>query len=80
MYILAELIRRNRGTYAITSGTHTVIGYATAKGAVEDIYSHKPWRGTVVTMIVDLHQKLPLGDVYQTLPLPSGMTPDDFFD
>jgi hypothetical protein len=79
LYILAELVRRNRGTYAITSGAETVIGYQGVRGPVEEVRSHAPWRGTVVTMILDLYNKLPLGEVYKTLPLPEGMTEDDFF-
>lgn len=80
LYVLAELVRRNRGTYAITSGSHTVIGYLGVGGPAEEVRSHAPWQGTVVTMILDLHNKLPLGEVYKTLPLPDGMSEDDFFE
>lgn len=74
------MIRRNRGTYAVTSGTQTVVGYRVKAGDREDVYAHARWSGTIVTMIVDLQNRLPLDEVYNTLPLPPGMTTEDFFE
>ena len=80
LYVLSELVRRNRGTYSISSGANTIIGYLTKQGPVEEVHLHAPWRGTVVTVILDLQNKLPLGEVYKTLPLPAGVSEDDLFE
>jgi hypothetical protein len=45
-----------------------------------DAYSHRPWQGTVVSVILDLTQALPILDVYRTMPAPEGEVDDDIFD
>jgi anti-sigma regulatory factor (Ser/Thr protein kinase) len=80
LYILAELIRRNGGTFSVSSGTHTVVGYRVRGHTVEKTTEHAAWPGTVVTMIISLQNKLPLGEVYNSLPLPAGYTDEDFFE
>jgi len=81
LYILSELVLRNVGTYVVSSGAETVIGFRAGSGKkTEVVLQHSPWKGTAVTMILNLQNKLPLGDVYRTLPLPEGYAEEDFFD
>lgn len=80
LYILAELLRRNGGTFSVSSGANTVVGYRVRQHTIEKVAEHSAWTGTVVTMIIDLQNKLPLGDVYKSLPLPAGYSDEDFFE
>ena len=80
LYILSELISRNQGSYMVTSGPATVVGYRARGMHKQDVYRHAPWEGTVVSMIVNLQTKLPLSDVYKSLPLPVGFSAEDFFE
>jgi hypothetical protein len=77
LYILSQLISRNRGSFLLGSDTCSVIGYQ-RRGALHfDTYSHAPWQGTIISAIIDLHNPLPIGDVYRSMPVPEG---EDFFD
>jgi anti-sigma regulatory factor (Ser/Thr protein kinase) len=79
LYLLAELVARNRGTFLLTSGTSTLVGYR-RHGVVEyEERRHRPWRGTIVSVILDLNKALPLLDIYRQMPAPAGIVDDDFF-
>jgi hypothetical protein len=80
LFILSELIYRNLGTYLVSSGTATVVGYRQGGAHKREVQQHAPWSGTVVSMIVNLNAKLPLSEVYKTMPLPPGFEQEDFFD
>jgi len=85
LYIASELAVRNGGTFRITSGASTLMRFRGWNPARQTPYrgteeeSHAPWQGTVVTMVLDLEQLLPISDVYATLPPPRGYADDDFF-
>ncbi len=79
LYLLSELIARNRGTFLLTSGGASLVGYQRAGQLVFDTYSHRPWQGTIVIVIIDLNHNLPLLDIYREMPLPSGCEDDDLF-
>lgn len=68
LFLLAELIRRNRGTLLLTSGSASLIGYARSGGMHFDEVRHAPWSGTIVSVIIDLHNQLPLLDIYREMP------------
>lgn len=78
LYVLAELIARNHGSFIIGSGKAMLTGYG-RKGRLEtESRAIAPWRGTVVATIIDLKEPLPLDEVYTTLPMPRGFNADDF--
>ena len=79
LYLLSEVISRNRGTVLLTSGSATIVGYRERKALRVEGHSHRPWSGTVVSVIIDLHNRLPLNQVYKEMPLPEGMAEDDLF-
>ena len=66
--------------FLISSGSGTLVGYLRRGQLVFDAYAHSPWQGTVVSVILDLHQDLPILEVYRTMPSPEGLADDDFFD
>lgn len=79
LYLLSEVIARNRGTFSLTSGLATLTGYSKHGRLAFERISHRPWQGTIVSVIINLHERLPILDVYREMPAPSGYTDDDFF-
>jgi hypothetical protein len=79
LYLLAELIRRNRGTFLLTSGSATLVGFQRSKALAFEVYRHRPWQGTIVSVIIDLKNDLPLLEIYREMPAPEGYENDDLF-
>lgn len=79
LFLLSELLSRNRGTFLITSGTATLVGYRRKGGLQVDAFTHRPWKGTIVSVVIDLQRDLPLLQIYKEMPLPEGITDDDLF-
>lgn len=79
LYLLAELVGRNRGTFLLTSGTASLVGYRRGHELVFDSYTHRPWQGTIVSVILDLNRDLPLTEIYKEMPAPKGFEDDDLF-
>ena len=40
-------------------------------------FQHRAWRGTIVSVIIDLKRDLPLNQIYREMPLPEGITHED---
>jgi len=69
LYLLEQVVSRNRGTLALSSGTSTMLSYFGPNGRLrQDSYEHLAWKGTIVTMVLDLQRPLPLMEVYETIP------------
>jgi len=79
LFLLSEVIARNRGTFALTSGSATLVGYQKRKRIEFDVFTHSPWRGTIVSVIIDLHGPLPLSEVYREMPIDPELEADDLF-
>lgn len=77
LYLLSELISRNRGTFLLASGGATLIGYRREGRLFLESFEHRPWRGTIVSVIIDLTQSLPLSQIYREMPLPEGIESDE---
>lgn len=76
---ISELISRNRGSFLLASGEATVVGYRKQGRLVFDRYQHAAWPGTVVSVIVNLHEKLPLHEIYRDMPPAPGAKAEDYF-
>jgi anti-sigma regulatory factor (Ser/Thr protein kinase) len=79
LYLLSELISRNRGTFLISSGNATLLGYRQAGKLHLEPSTHQAWLGTIVSVIIDLSRDLPLRQIYKEMPLEEGMTHEDYF-
>lgn len=79
LYILSELVGRNRGTFLLTSGEASLVGYQRRGSVTFDAYSHRKWQGTIVSVILDLNRKLPLNEIYAEMPVPEAYEADDLF-
>jgi anti-sigma regulatory factor (Ser/Thr protein kinase) len=79
LYLLTQLVARNRGTFLLTSGGATLMGYQRSRQTVFDAFTHRSWRGTIVSVIIDLNRGLPLLKIYEEMPLPAGFQDDDLF-
>jgi len=79
LYLLAELIRRNRGTFLLTSGRATLVGYQRSNALVFEAQAHRAWHGTIVSVIIDLTNDLPLLEIYREMPAPEGYEEEDLF-
>jgi len=79
LYVLSEVVARNRGTFCLTSGRATLVGYQRKGNVVFDFHDHEPWDGTIVSVIVNLHRDLPILDVYKRMPAPEGYSDDELF-
>ena len=77
LYLLAELIARNRGTFLLTSGTATLMGYQKGNKVEFDAYPHQSWQGTIISVIIDLSRALPLLQLYKEMPAVPGYEDDD---
>ena len=75
LYILSELVAKNRGTFLLTSGTATIIGYQKRDKVTFDRYTHSKWNGTIISIILDLNNSLPINEVYAGMPLMPGYEP-----
>lgn len=78
LYLLSELISRNRGTFLLASGTATLIGYRRAGKLYVEGFSNSCWQGTIVSVIIDLSRELPLNQIYREMPV-SGPDEDELF-
>lgn len=84
LYVASELTVRNGGTFRLTSDDETLLRFRTyterlAYRRKSSIERHGRWHGTVVSLILDLENLLPIGEVYSTLPAPEGYASEDFF-
>jgi len=79
LFLLSEVVARNRGTFVLTSGSATLVGYQKRKKIEFDVYTHRPWQGTIVSVIIDLHGPLPLSEVYREMPVNPEWESDDLF-
>jgi hypothetical protein len=79
LYLLSELLRRNRGTFLLSSGTATLVGFERRKMLAFEAFRHRAWRGTIVSAIINLSNSLPLLDIYKEMPAPAGYSAEDLF-
>lgn len=79
LYLLAELVARNRGTFLLTSGRATLVGYQKNRTVTYDVYEHHSWQGTIISVILDLHREFPLLEIYREMPAIPGYEEDDLF-
>lgn len=79
LYLLREVIARNRGTFSLSSGGATLQSFSNGDDAVDSSYRHQSWQGTIVSVVVDLSHRLPIRDVYADMPPPPGYGREDFF-
>jgi len=79
LYLLSELISRNRGTFLLASGSATLIGYRRAGRLHVESFHNRAWQGTIVSVIIDLTRDLPLNQIYKEMPLQEGLTNEDIF-
>ena len=77
LYLLSELISRNRGTFLLASGRATLVGYRRAGKLFIESVQNRPWQGTIISVIIDLKRELPLNQIYKEMPLPEGITHED---
>jgi hypothetical protein len=77
LYLLSELISRNGGTFMLSSGRATLLGYRRAGQLAVEAFENQPWKGTIVSVIIDLKRDLPLSQIYKEMPLPEGITHED---
>ena len=80
LFLLSELLSRNRGTFLLTSGNATIVGYRRRGTLQVDQFSHRYWQGTIVSVVIDLQRDLPLLQIYNEMPLPEGFTDDELFE
>jgi hypothetical protein len=78
LYILSELIGKNRGTFLLTSGMSTLVGYYKNGKTVFDCYHHSYWQGTIVSVVLDLQRPLPINQIYDEMPTLPGEDNDLF--
>jgi len=79
LFIVSELARRNHGTFVITSGGTTVTRYSRFDRPEQTVLKHSPWPGTIVTVLFDLASRLPIQEVYRSLPPAAGFEAVDYF-
>jgi hypothetical protein len=80
LFLLSELLSRNRGTFLLTSGSATIVGYRRRDALYVETFTHRPWQGTIISVVIDLQHELPLDQIYKEMPLPQGVTDDDLFE
>ncbi len=80
LYVASELVVRNGGTFRIFSGDEIYTRYQKNWQKRENLLRvQDPWNGTWVAMILDLDARIPVGDVYVTLPPMPGAELEEFF-
>lgn len=80
LYLLSELIARNRGTMFLSSGGASLTGFQKRGRTTFEVATHGAWRGTIVSVVIDLHEQLPLLQIYSEIPPVAGMGDDELFD
>jgi anti-sigma regulatory factor (Ser/Thr protein kinase) len=80
LYVATELILRNGGTFRMISGNESLTLYRKNWRRRESFAPvDRGWKGTWITMIIDLESVLPIKDVYLTLPSLEDSEKEDFF-
>jgi type I site-specific restriction endonuclease len=69
---------RHNVQFVFSSGQATLIGYRRAGRLFVESFRNREWRGTIVSLIIDLTKALPLNQIYREMPLPEGWTNEDF--
>ncbi|MBI5709773.1 MAG: hypothetical protein HZC42_05610 [Candidatus Eisenbacteria bacterium] len=80
LYLLSRVVANNRGTFVLTSGSATVVAYLRRGEVSFDRYVHRPWQGTIVSVILDLNERISTRDVYKTMPVPEDWEIDELFE
>ncbi|MGQ0613222.1 MAG: hypothetical protein ACT4PV_05735 [Planctomycetaceae bacterium] len=79
LYVVSEIAVRNGGTFLLTSGEKSLCAFRKMGRRRTETVSHKAWKGTIVAILFDLENLLPMSDVYASLPAPQGFEMEDFF-
>jgi hypothetical protein len=79
LFLASEIAVRNRGTFRISSDARSLTLFERNGRRRAETLDHTRWPGTIVSLLLDLDNVVSIRDVYQTLPLPVGYTPEDFF-
>ena len=79
LYLASEVAVRNGGTFLMASGDHSLSLFLKGGRRGAQIVRHRPWRGTVVAIILSMDNVVSIRDVYATLPQPAGYEDEDFF-
>ena len=84
LYIVSELAQLNGGTFVLSSGEALLSrwGKFNTWGAIkrsESTEKQNRWDGTVVCLMLDYSRRIPIDEVYDSLPMIEGHTKEDFF-
>lgn len=83
LYITKKLCELNKGSFRLTSGSHTLIDTPPPSRRVSHPrpkVRHKAWQGTFVGLLLTAGKSLDLDKVWPTLPVPTGYEREDFFE
>ncbi len=79
LYVVSDIVRRNGGTFRITSGQHSYMIQEGRRGNMpETPYEHARWNGTEVSAMFRLDRPMPIAAVYESLG--PNRDAEDFFD
>ncbi len=73
--VARKLLEQNNGSLIVRSGKE---GFNLINRRPVSYNSPKEWHGTLLVIEWDLDVPVNIGDVYESFPLPEGMTDDDF--
>lgn len=73
--VARKLIEQNNGNLIVRSGTEM---FCYQSGNVTSKSSQRDWEGTLLLIEWDINAQMNIGKVYESFPLPEGMTDDDF--
>lgn len=79
LFLASEIAVRNHGTFMLASDDRSLSMYQRHARRHAVSVRHARWKGTIVCLVMDLSNVVPLRDVYQTLPRPDGYSAEDFF-
>jgi anti-sigma regulatory factor (Ser/Thr protein kinase) len=73
--VVRKLLEQNKGTLFVRSLDEC---FLVTRGTCKIFHLLPQWHGTLLIIEWDLKNKMNIGDVYSMLPLPEGMTDEDF--
>lgn len=73
--VARKLLEQNNGVLYVRSGLE---GFHLSSGKCRNLNTATEWNGTLLVIEWNLDEKVDIGDVYDSFPLPEGMSDDDF--
>jgi len=80
LFVLRKLVELNKGQFRLTSDEHSfLVVPGRDRRTLDPTRRHHAWKGTFVSLLLDMKKSMDMQRVYRELPVPAGFEDEDFF-